>query len=396
MAEALTILTQLSVLLIIGLFCIALSSRLQISRVLPLLLAGLIIGKFTDFFSVEGVFLVSLATVTLALVIFDGASKLSYRQINKYSGPAFKLTFWHVVLTGLIAGFGSYILFFHGFEHAVLLSVLLGIVLVGTDAGIVLLMLKEQGAKIGQLLAVEAVINTPFVVVLPFILLDTITEVFTTQLLVGIIQQIIVGIGAGVVLGLLILKTLRKLYSQDVSTATVIATALLSYILAENLGGSGVLAVATLGLMFGNFSFRNKDALEDFAVTFNSILEILIFLLIGILIGGQMPLTLGFLFKTLILFVALIGARFAAVWITMRSQSTTPEMVFLSLSIPKGLAVAVLIFTFALEPIIPEILLTALFAVSLYTVIAATATAYWWQSRKEPTSTKSSGGSKSK
>ena len=50
----------------------------------------------------------------------------------------------------------------------------------------------------------------------------------------------------------------KKQYSEILSPVTLIASTILTYILAEELGGNGVLAVTTLGLFFGNVYIKRK------------------------------------------------------------------------------------------------------------------------------------------
>jgi NhaP-type Na+/H+ and K+/H+ antiporter len=46
---------------------------------------------------------------------------------------------------------------------------------------------------------------------------------------------------------------------SEYSSLILFAIALITYALAENVGGSGILAVAICGLVAGNFGFPEKD-----------------------------------------------------------------------------------------------------------------------------------------
>ncbi len=382
--SALPIITDLSVLLLLGILGTLLARKLKISNVLILLVGGFVISKIAlalghaDLFSLPEIFLVSLAIITLAVVVFEGTSRLSYRQLDTFSVPALTLTLWQMLFVAVAVGLAAYLVFFSGVPHGIILSLILAVAVAGTDPSSVLIMVRDATGKVVQLLTLEAIINTPVMVLIPFILLDTLTASFNPAQLLDILQQIIVGIGTGVVLGIIVSKALRRFYAQNINPVAVIAATLLSYILAENLHGSGVLAVATFGVLFGNFTIKRKEELQDFSFAFSNVLELLIFVLIGIIIGKDYPLTFGFFLQTFAVFVALVGARAVAVYLTFRKQYDAKEMLFAALTAPKGLAVAVLIFTFALYSQIPADMLYVLFAITVYSILLATVTGVWW------------------
>ena len=63
-------------------------------------------------------------------------------------------------------------------------------------------------------------------------------------------------------------KAMKRTYSEVLSPVATITAALLSYILAENLGGNGVLAVTTLGVFFGTITVKKKVHLQEFSSMF--------------------------------------------------------------------------------------------------------------------------------
>jgi NhaP-type Na+/H+ or K+/H+ antiporter len=153
----------------------------------------------------------------------------------------------------------------------------------------------------------------------------------------------------------------------------IIAAALLTYVLAENLGGNGVLAVTTLGLVFGNIYIEHKKKLQEFSATFSEFLEIFVFVLIGLVIS--IPLTYNFLIPSLILFLIYILIRFIAIQLSfIKSNITQKEKLFMTLNMPKGIAVAVVAFTLAtipipgLKPILDLILVFIIYSIILSTI----------------------------
>ena len=379
--DAVTVLTQLAVLLLLGILGSALAHHLRISNVFILLVLGTVLGMVTDLFVFESVFLVGLAITTLAMVVFEGTTKFSFRQLDIYSGPALRLTGWYLIIVCLLVGVLSYFLFFQEIAGGWVLSFVLATALAGTDASSIVLILKNSTGKLVRMLTIESVINTPIMVLLPFIVLGLLEKSLSLEHFTDILSQLIVGIGAGVVVGLVLFKALRRYYAKDLSSVAVVAGALISYLAAENLGGSGVLAVATLGIIFGNVTIKNKEELNNFSFAFSSVLEILVFLLIGILVGGSMEFTWSLVLGSLLIFASIVAARLAATSIVFREDHSWPERLFITLSMPRGIAVAVLIFIFS-SPLyahqIPSVLVHVLFLITLYSILVATIAAWWW------------------
>jgi NhaP-type Na+/H+ or K+/H+ antiporter len=357
---ALLVLTNLAILFLLGLTLSVVAKKLRVSNILLLILAGIIIGKITiqgiPLFNLTPVFLVAIAILTLVMVIFDGASRFRFKELDKLSTTALKLTGWFLLFNAILLTIFSNFLFFSEFTiHTILSSLILAIVVSGTDPVSVFLMLKSKANNVIQLLSVEAIINTPLIVLLPFIILDikrniAMQERVVTSLIGSIgplLLQIVVGIGAGIIVGIVMFKAMKKFYSEQLSPIALLTAALLAYILAETLGGNGVLSVATLGLIFGSFYVRQKEELQEFSSMISNTLVILVFLLIGLII--DIPLSFGFAFKTFIIFIVLIASRSLAIMIaTKRTEYNMKEKFFMSLSMPKGIAVAVVVFTFSL------------------------------------------------
>ena len=166
---------------------------------------------------------------------------------------------------------------------------------------------------------------------------------------------------------------MSKQYSERLSPVAIVTAALLTYILAENLGGNGVLAVTTLGLFFGNIYIKEKKQLHEFSGMFANALEIFVFVLVGLMVA--IPFTSEFFIRSFFLFIVYLFIRFIALSLTFprAKQYTNKEKLFMTLNAPKGIAVAVIVFTLATKNI--EGLKTMLdlsLAFVLYSIILST------------------------
>lgn len=350
MAEpVLMYLTYLGVILIIGLFCSILSNKLKIPSILLLLFAGIGL-KFIKYegetvFAFPNTFIAVLGILALILIVFDSTSRFKFKEIDKFSVDALKLTGYFVMLVIIILGLVSKFVLETNFYLAFVFAAFMA----GTAPDVILSLVGSKKHKILEILQIESIINTPLIVLLPFIILDFMQSIggvsvlFDTflQQIVPFLQQIVVGVGAGVVIGLVIFKVLSNTYSETFSPIAIVSSALLTYVIAENMGGNGVLAVTTMALIFGNFAVRGKSALQNFTSVFSRFFEIIVFVLIGLMIN--FPFDKGFFIKSLSLFALYLVVRYFAVHLTFKKDMPVKEKVFMTLNAPKGIATAVVI-----------------------------------------------------
>lgn len=352
--ETLLILTHLTIVLLFGIIFTLISRRLKIPHILMLLLAGIFLGSLSygnePLIYFPAIFVDSVGILALVLVVFDGASRFKWKEFDSLTILASKISLTFLMLNIVFLTIFTTLIF--NIEN-VFLALIFASLMSGTSADAVLSMFKEKSNKITNLLEVESLINTPITVLLPFIILGIVQKIglggleyseFIQQFL-AIIQQFVIGIGAGVMMGLIAFKIMKKYYSHRLSPILLITSTLLTYILAENLSGNGVLAVTILGLLFGNLYVKKKQVLFEFSSTFGNSLMILVFVLVGIRI--PLPLSdLTFIASSLILFLFYVAIRSMSIYVsTIKENITIKEKIFLTLNIPKGIAVAVIVFS---------------------------------------------------
>jgi potassium/hydrogen antiporter len=342
-------LTRITIVLFIGLVVGIISKKIRIPSILLLILTGAVLnniyinGQKTFVFSNE--FLISASILALVMIVFQGSSNFTYKDLDTYSESALKLALVFLVLNLLFLSIATSFIF--GISN-IILCLIFAAVMSGTDPGSVIALFHSKTNKITEILKFESVINTPIVVLLPFILLNLMELDSSVIASVGeyfypFLQQIITGIGTGVVVGVIVFRSLKKFYSDRISPLTLITSALITYILSEKLGGNGVLAVTVVGIIFGNFTVKGKPELKEFSNILSNILEMLVFVLIGFLL--PVAFEAGFIIKSIILFMLMLLLRFVAVQlIYMHDHVNVKERIFMSLNCAKGIAVAVVAF----------------------------------------------------
>lgn len=384
MVEALTILTSIAVVLLAGIILTIFSRRILISNVLILIVAGMLFRLITHngkpVFEFSSTFLISISTLALVMITFDGASRFKLKEVDKFSGDASRLVLWFTIMNIILLTTFTNIMFFNNLSTKnILFSLIFAIVMAGTDPGAVFSFMKGKMLNVIEILEIESIINTPIIVLIPFIILDFITASNSSMNgfidhLIPFLRQIIVGIGAGVVVGIIIFKAMKDVYHYKLSPLAIITATLLSYVLAENLGGNGVLSVATMGLVFGNIYVKKKLFLQEFSSIFSGALQILVFILVGFII--EIDLSLILIIKSIVLFSIMIIARWLAINIALKKANyKVREKMFMTLNLPKGIAVATVIFSLSimnipeLNIIIDLILLFIIYSVILSSIV---------------------------
>lgn len=148
---------------------------------------------------------------------------------------------------------------------------LLAIIIYGIDPAITLTTIGKTKTRITDILEIESIINTPLTLIIAILLIRFMVEgksgTFSEHIIL-FLQQIFVPIGVGISLGFIIVMILKNNYFEEISHLMIITSAVISYVLSEIMQGSGVLAVTTFGLVFGNYKFRHKLEFEKFASIF--------------------------------------------------------------------------------------------------------------------------------
>ncbi|MEA3429783.1 MAG: cation:proton antiporter [Nanoarchaeota archaeon] len=349
---ALLFLTYLAIVIFIGIICSIIANKAKIPNVLLLLIAGLILNNLSfqgkQLIEFPTVFITSISILALVLIVFDSSSRFKFKEFDQFSFSSLKLTAIFLILTMVILTIATDFLFKPG---SILLSLMFAALMAGTSPSAVLAMVGSTKNKVLELLEIESIVNTPFIVLLPFLIVDLLVGAKSAPTLSIFIEQIhpfslqiISGIGTGVIVGLVVFRIMRKQYSEQLSSLALIGAALLTYVMAEFLGGNGVIAVTAAGIMFGTFYIKEKTKLREYSLIFSNFLEIIVFIFVGLLLN--ISFEPKFLLLTFALFAIFIAIRFVAINLSFFSgEYNWKEKMFMTLNAPKGIAVAVVAST---------------------------------------------------
>ena len=371
---SLVYLGYLGVILLIGLIVTIISKKLRIPNFLLLIFIGIGLAnipyKGAPLISFPPVFLTALAILALTMIVFDSASRFNIHRFDALSVSALKLTVIFLILCLVFLTLATWYIYK---PANIILAILFAAAMAGTSPSIILFLFKGAKSKVFQFLEIESILNTPLIVLIPFLLIDFLSGKLglgdITSQAIPFAREIIVGIGTGILIAVVLFKVMHKKYHPTLSPIAVLSGALITYLLSEALGGNGVLAVTAMGLFFGNVHLRHRIKMQYFSEVFTTILELLVFVLIGLII--KIPLTFQFFKTSLLLFAIFVAIRFVAVMISFKKgEYLFKEKVFISLNVGKGIAVAVLAFslaTLAIEGLAP--ILDLILAFLIYSII---------------------------
>jgi cell volume regulation protein A len=278
--------------------------RAGIPAILGVLLLGVMINTKTPLIGHETI--EWLHTLSLSMLLFYAGLRTELRSIRGFLEYGLTLAVGGVLIStlllGLIINFVSsptadgIELGFNQmpFSVAMLIAACLG----STDAGATISVLggmaKPLPKRLSSLLEFESSVNDPAAI----LVLGAVVGLFAVShnsggelVLMEQIQLFLQKIGSGLIVGVILGYLARFSLEQFVDHSHQllilgVAIALLSYGLAETLGGSGFISAYVTGLFMSNHVYRNTrvnaDMLVETLLPFNTMTEITIFLLFGL------------------------------------------------------------------------------------------------------------------
>lgn len=328
----------LFVAVIVGAAIWWLSNKLRIPDVLPLLLAGWVLSFCGA--SVDPIILSIISSVALGLVIFDGFAHMNLNELDTFGWRALKLM---LVNAGFVVVAVTLLSVWQGMP--LLQSLLLGAVLIGVSPGVVFAL--GNLSRIVELVKLESVLGAPLTVILPFVVLSgwnawqAMQVPDVTSVGLSFANLLVIGIGTGVVLGLVLLKLLHKL-GPRASYVCLLVAVVFAFVLAERLGGSGVLSVATLGVFIGASSFKQKVRLLASEGMLAKCVHVVVFVLLGMTL--VLPSQSVWVQAALIV-AALFVLRFIVFSFVVKSHEAVVGALFGA----KGLPTAAVVFALAAQ-----------------------------------------------
>ncbi len=286
-----------ALLLFVAVMAGKLAYRFGAPALLLFLGVGMVFGwNFIEFRSVEMTQFVGM--LALCIILFSGGMDTNIKEIRPIIGPGVVLATVGVVVTALIlAGFVWMIAPWLGIEMPFALALLLASTMSSTDSASVFSILrsKKQGLKedLRPLLELESGSNDPMAYMLTILMIGIFAhsgdEIGLGASIGRFAIQLLLGAGMGYGFGRLTVWTINSvgLKNQSLYSVLLLAFMFFSFSFTDLVGGNGYLAVYLAGLVVGNRKLTQKRTLTIFFDGFTWLMQIVMFLILGLFVNGR-------------------------------------------------------------------------------------------------------------
>lgn len=258
---------------------------------------GMLFGwDFISYRSVEMTQFVGM--LALCVILFTGGMDTAFSEIRPVIGPGVVLATAGVVMTALVmATFVWLVAPWIGIEMPFALALLLAATMSSTDSASVFSILrsKKQGLRqnLRPLLELESGSNDPMAYMLTVLLVGVLSQggddAGLGMSVVFFLVQMVLGALSGYLIGRLAVWTINRinLANHSLYPVLLLAFILFSFAFTELIRGNGYLAVYIAGLVVGNYKIRQKRALTVFFDGFTWLMQIIMFLTLGLFVNSN-------------------------------------------------------------------------------------------------------------
>ncbi|MGV8140970.1 MAG: cation:proton antiporter [Candidatus Woesearchaeota archaeon] len=359
----------MGILILVGMIVLSLRRKAEGSRTgykLVLVLLGVLLGLLnlseSSLLSFDGYFLKSLCVFLLIVLMFELSVRLNPDNITlSFSNVMMFLVIMtlNVLVLGILSVFLLKINFVQGVIFAIVLS-------------------SIEYFLVDQLKG-EGDLANPFVLLFAFsILVFYSLEGNTFDNTVYFLKYMIIGIGMGVFAGIITFRSLKNQYITPANELGMVAVAVATYILTEQLAGSGIFAVLVLGAFFGNSFVRKTTHMHSFSPFIFKTLEMLIFLMIGFIV--TISFDDGLWWKSLILFCTYLSFRLFGIHLFYKHYSLDNKLIMTFA--PKGMILGVMILVLGVYGTIRHELLVVMLFILIYSLLSGVFVEYLEQQKE--------------
>ena len=315
--------------------------RLGAPALLLFLGVGMLFGynNFIHFDSAD--FAEFIGMIALCIILYSGGMDTKFSEIRPVLTPGVVMATLGVILTALIVGGFAYTLApLLGVELSLPFALLLAATMSSTDSASVfsILRTKKQGLKenLRPLLELESGSNDPMAYILVVVLTGILAEgneLNVWSAILTFIVQMLIGACLGYGFGRITVWILNKINirsNASLYSVLLLACAFFTYSLTTLAYGNGYLAIYIAGLVVGNMKIPHRNMLRTFFDSFTWLLQIVMFLVLGLIVDVHNLIAPNVLFMGIGIGVFMIlVARPIATLISMspfRSFSTKARM----------------------------------------------------------------------
>lgn len=268
--------------------------RLGAPALLLFLGVGILFG-YNDFINFNSSqFAEFVGMIALCIILYSGGMDTNFKEIRPVMAPGVAMATLGVILTALIVGGFIYIVapYFGLEEIALPFALLLAATVSSTDSASVfsILRTKKQGLQqnLRPLLELESGSNDPMAYILTVVLVSIVGQDSDLNLWRAVgtfIVQMLLGAGLGYGFGRVTVWMLNNINirsNASLYSVLLLACAFFTFGITTMAYGNGYLAVYIAGLVVGNLKIVHRNMLRTFFDSFTWLLQIVLFLLLGL------------------------------------------------------------------------------------------------------------------
>lgn len=344
----------LALLGILSLFCQWLGWKLRLPAILPLLIAGLILGPALGVLNPDELFgnlLFPIISLGVAVILFEGSLTLNFKEIKNHGRMVTSLVTVGAAVTWVCVTLAAYWLVGFSFEIAMLFGAL--VVVTGPTVIVPMLRSVKPTSKLASILRWEGIVIDPLGALIAVLVFEYIaySSESGNHVLMALGLMLSVGFGLGALSGFVVGTVLRKNMLPHYLQNTAVLTIVLAVFVGSNLlrEESGLLTVTVMGIWLANMRGVDIAEILEFKETLTVLLISALFILLAARLDSSAMLDLGWGGLGLLLVVMFI-ARPLSIWISaIGSSLQSNDKWFLSWVAPRGIVAAAVSSLFAIK-----------------------------------------------
>ncbi len=372
---------------LVSISCQLLAYKIKLPAILPLLLAGIVVGPVTGILSPDDLFgdlLFPIVSLSVAIILFEGSLTLKLKDISGHGTMVRNLCTYGALITWLIAAPVAHF----GLGMSWQMAFLFGAIITVTGPTVIVPMLRtvRPSSKIGNILRWEGIIIDPVGALLAVLVFEYIvsTQDALSHTLFAFAKTISIGAFFGVVFGYLLGLVLRHQLIPHYLINTAVLTIMLGAFAASNILAheSGLLTVTIMGMWLANMKQVDVEDILEFKETLSVLLISGLFILLASRIELSAILNLGWGAIIVLLGVMFIARPISVCLSSLGTGLNWREIALLSWIAPRGIVAAAVSALFALklealdyaqvDLLVPMVFLVIIFTVVIQSLSSVT------------------------
>ncbi|MCC2615390.1 cation:proton antiporter [Aestuariibacter halophilus] len=339
---------------LLSIICQLLAHRIKLPAILPLLIAGVVMGPMTGILDSDALFgdlLFPIVSLSVAIILFEGALSLNFTDLGTHGRTVRNLVTLGVAVSWLVVAPAAHWLLDMPWAFAFLFSAI--VTVTGPTVVIPMLRAVRPNKHIGQILRWEGIIIDPIGAILAVLVFEFLvsSQNALAHTLMAFGKTVLAGTSLGILCGYLLSATLRKGLIPGYLVNTAVLTVVLGVFEGANLAAheSGLLAVTIMGVWLANAKDVDVEGILEFKETLSVLLISGLFIILAARVDfDQLYAIAGGAIGVIV--VMLLVARPIGVFLSSWGSSLTwQQKALIVWMAPRGIIAAAVSALFALK-----------------------------------------------